>query len=590
MTALPFPDRRWIIARRWPRWSWDAYGRARRTWGADRSAFGVVFGCLVSTGYLELGLWLAPTLPWGFFGSLLETGFGRASVALLVALNAWILDRVLANETRQERAVRPWLRLLRPAAVGVPLFGLAVIPLWRRLVETRPDWGFRPRPAPPLDLTAAVAHLPWPSRLGDDLEAARRGAATILPLLVSWLIACQIAPLLAALSWLNAQLRTGHWSLVAAACIPFHLAGWATSTAYARERLRASPPGWRSWYLRAGPALFLLPMPLPLIGVWSWAPAAAKNRETTLSYTAATSSTTSLRIPRVPALHAAWTALRGVQGQLNEALQSFGLWSPVAAGEEQRRFAFYRLKSFLLLLDAAALAWLLSRLAGHPILPTSSPTVWFIPSFCLMAAGWIAEAVFALRRGLALIKTGRGSRHRLCWGRFLTLTQLALPVGLLLGSALAAGDAQEFGLILQLAIVPAILIPFAAGVGFATGSPHRQVLVPGAWAILFFEFFVTGCVLRYQPEFAPRFLPFFETALQATPLWSLGLAALLSSSLLRPYRWRGIFNRNLPLRTRWLVALTALTATLPFGGLAVPLWVWGRDRAAQKAFRDQAGA
>jgi hypothetical protein len=170
------------------------------------------------------------------------------------------------------------------------------------------------------------------------------------------------------------------------------------------------------------------------------------------------------------------------------------------------------------------------------------------------------------------------------------LTQLAPPVGLLLGSALAAGKAQEFGLILQLAIAPAALVPFAAGVGFATGSPHRQALVPGVWALLFFELFIAGSVLRYQPELAPRFFPHFVSAIQWTPLWSLGLGFLLGGSLLRPYGWRGMFDRSLRPHTRWLIALSAFTVVLPLGGLAVPLWVWGRDRAEQRAFKAGAPA
>ncbi len=56
--------------------------------------------------------------------------------------------------------------------------------------------------------------------------------------------------------------------------------------------------------------------------------------------------------------------------------------------------------------------------------------------------------------------------------------------------------------------------------------------------------------------------------------------------LLRPYRWRDLFDPRFPSQLR---ALLASLAVMPLGGLAVPLWIFLRHRwwpRAEVAWRE----
>jgi hypothetical protein len=300
--------RRAAIARRWPRYRWDANAQARQDWRSRQLAFPIVTGCLISIAYLELALWRGEISPWWPFEPVYTTAAGRIALVLLIAINAWVLDRGLSSTTRGEWAMARWLLRLRLATIGVPLLGLGALPLWRWITDRRPPWAFRPACRPSLDLTTSGARSRGPSRLGARLETWRRRASRSLPGLVTWLIACQIVPLLAGLSWLGSEVAAGRGgkAVVTAACIPFHLVGWAAAAYYAGDRRRTwAPPGWGAWGLRLGPPLFLLPLPFPLLGVLCWLPAAEENREErTLTGAAGASRTTSPGIPRISPLPA----------------------------------------------------------------------------------------------------------------------------------------------------------------------------------------------------------------------------------------------------------------------------------------------
>lgn len=62
-----------------------------------------------------------------------------------------------------------------------------------------------------------------------------------------------------------------------------------------------------------------------------------------------------------------------------------------------------------------------------------------------------------------------------------------------------------------------------------------------------------------------------------SPLWALACGLASGSWLLRPHGFRDPWDRRLPRGHRAVLVFLTLTALLPLGGLAMPLWVLARQ-------------
>ncbi|HSK78976.1 MAG TPA: hypothetical protein VLQ45_21160, partial [Thermoanaerobaculia bacterium] len=71
-----------------------------------------------------------------------HTSPGWLAVLAVFPLNALLLHRILEQETPRED-LRSWILKLRFLLGGLPLFGLYMIPAWRRILKSRPSWAFR---------------------------------------------------------------------------------------------------------------------------------------------------------------------------------------------------------------------------------------------------------------------------------------------------------------------------------------------------------------------------------------------------------------------------------------------------------------
>jgi hypothetical protein len=58
------------------------------------------------------------------------------------------------------------------------------------------------------------------------------------------------------------------------------------------------------------------------------------------------------------------------------------------------------------------------------------------------------------------------------------------------------------------------------------------------------------------------------------PLFELGLIVGSYSRFISPFGWNNILNKNLPKRSRWVLAFVGITFLLPLGGIFIPLWVY----------------
>jgi hypothetical protein len=506
----------------------------------------------------------------------------RGGLALLIALNAWLVDRNLAERTGMEARLPRWLRLLRAVAAGIPVLGLYVLPAWSRWLAEPPAWWPRPRSGVALDLRRGAA-APRGAGLAARLGSLRRRASQSLAGLLGWALVCQVGPALVVMNVLAAS------SAHARARLPFlaatgslRLLAATSAFVYARDEIRRLQLcGARARLLIATPALLLLPFPYSLAAIPAWGPLLSDDREQATLVHAAY-----VRRPRFSSLRG--TLAGGGSPEAPAAARSGATLArvpdrvPELGRAEQHRRAFYRLKTLLLFFDAAALGWALARFGGLGPVLLRQPMALVIGAFLApVAAGLLIEA-----SGLIAGVTGMSRwpwladlcrRHP--YGRFLAVTQSTFVAGLLGGALLAAGEIRTFGLMLAAVATFDLLASFLFSiVASLADMPGSSTSVAIAWYLLFFVAVGAGAALSGGATAARPLLWALHWALALTPLWSLALALGLTGSLVHPASLRQIARGRLLPGTRMVPALLALTAALPLGGLAIPLWIHARQR------------
>jgi hypothetical protein len=572
--------RRRQIAHRWPRFTWDAEGRSRwRLWETRHFLYPAVLASLIGLSYLEISLWRNGLDPWWPFGPSLHGLGGAAFLAFAFLFNGWLLSRALAEKTLAESVIPIWIRGLRFAAASVPILGLLTLPVWRWVLAERSAWLCRSKRPIAFDFRENRSpSLPW----SGQIETWRRSASQSPAFLILWLIVAQILAYLAILSWLAAgPFESGKRWALAGACGFLHLTAYGCVSGYTRPR-RSRAPRWTGPLLRYGPLLLFLPFPFTYLGILGWLPATEEEREEkTLSYQAFTQKNQpprpDLQTRPADSLRGVWQTVQQTRKEVKETFQAF-FCNPSEAGEwETGRLAFYRLKTFLLTLDTAALAWAITRL-GKPVMTLESPPS-ALAIFCILAGlGLFVEAAFLIARAAGWLR--RRVPPYFPYGRYIVLTQLALPIGLLAGTQAALGDGRGLGLVLWAGglagAISGLLV--LAPISFLFSLPGRDTFSILAWAALLFELFVVGAVMRLHPELSPPFLTLFGFALALTPLSSVGLFFALGRRLIQPFEPQHVFNPDLPAGARVVLAILLVTAALPLGGLVIPFWIYARHR------------
>jgi hypothetical protein len=445
---------------------------------------------------------------------------------------------------------RPILVHVAPSAAaptaGVPVIGLASVPAWRWIAKSRPAWAFHHVRS---QASALLSTPTMPGRLA-KAEIWMRTHSQHLPELIVWLIGCQIAPFFSSLSWLagNGPLEPFRRSALQGACVVLHLLAAFVGAWYSRSQTSRLP-------LRALLPWLLLVPGLGFLSILLVLPRSASVREQRLLAATASEHRQIRDLPSKPLL--------GIPRRAGVA--------------EAHRLAFFRLKSLLLAVDAAALSWLTGRTADWrlgPDLPTSPNEIAILllpalPGVFLAAACLVAQW---MGRCVALRDMGR---HQ--YGRFFALAPLVLMAGLLIGSLQARGSEPEVGLCLYaiaLSAVPLQILSMSlsALTRSATASATDGLL----WFLLWSELIALSAFLMSQP--ATPLARSLEIAFVLAPVWSLGLLLALGRWLLRPFTLRHLADRRLPRRDRAILAGVALTAALPLGGLAIPFWIYAHHR------------
>jgi hypothetical protein len=555
------------IARYWPRHWWDGEGRSRwAQWGWRHYLFILIFALLVSVSMVEKALSEnGEKQPWPFFGWLAASPGGLVTLALLVLLNGWFIDRMLADRTLCENNLPRWLRGLRWIAGTVPILGLYIIPSWHWLIRRPTSSAFRSSTASRLELSSPRMAVQRTPPLRVRIDSLRRAQDQSLFPLILWLIAGQLAPWIAMLSWMTtvATLSPGRRAALEALSLLFRVLACAVAVQYGVLRgrqIRAQSN--RRLILWFAPVLFLLPFPAFILGFLPWLLALGEEEETLVGRAWSRKSQSSPQ-----ALQARWPSRPAAFSTARESSDVM-----------EARFAFHRLKIFLLFLEAGALAWVLTR-SGRPLFSFRPfPVRQIAPYLTLAALGLIAEGIFLAQSLFGWFR--RQKLSPLPYGRSVAFICLTLVGGLLFGSLLAIRKAAMAGQLLLVTGLGAVLLTalIFGSVNFLLAKSGQQNFVTFTWVILFFEIFATGAVMSTQPELAPRFVVFFTKALVLTPLWSLALFFGLGGWLLHPFRLKHLFDRRLPGSTRSVLAAVALTAALPLGGLAIPFWIYAQNR------------
>jgi hypothetical protein len=532
------------------------------------------------------------------------TGQGVANktwaIAILLAgcwVHGWQLDRLIAQQSRGEAQAATVALILRRLIAALPFVGWLAIPWWRQLDARRPPWAFRSagiEPGPVLREERPFGRRPVPRPARGRTYPGRR----VLVLVVGSL---------ALVSLTASQILGGHdtgWPrrfVLIGAVVVVHVLGFGLGLAHflierARSREGEDSLPWRVLFVGSWLA------PIPLFPFLMLIPAVLDNppaprASTLVAKSFAVHSEVGSR-PRWSLLrrrlHAGWSWMPWV-----ERLGGRPLDIDVAMERgaiEERIDHLAQFKTVCLFFDAACLAWLLLTIEGH--VPAGES--WSRPLLGLLTCVTLPLGVLCLVATLvtfvyALLSTEDRlpARLRQSVPAFGTAANLGFFAGLFLGDGLFQGNLQEIGgVFLAIGTAGAVaktlpsLISLVIELPAETGrQEHERTL----WILGFIAVAFLGLSLRgMQPPTGAPFNPWVLFVLFASVCGIIvGTRGL--KWLLHPGKWRDVLRPDTDRPPRRRIALLALSAVLPLGGLAAPFWPLIRRQVNRRtAFRRSA--
>ncbi len=275
-----------------------------------------------------------------------------------------------------------------------------------------------------------------------------------------------------------------------------------------------------------------------------------------------------------------------------------GVITATETGERELRSLYgYWGKAFTLFFESAALGWAISWLAGRRWPQTTEGIFWFLIILSLvigtlgliaMAAGSVRRAVGAKRR-FALV-----DRDHLA--SFLAGTQLTFVAGLTFGYGLYHGEARTvYGALAWVGVIGTLIhigpLLLQIVVRLPDQSPQqiqRRIFGGIGFALIGI---LGGLPLKSEEPFPPESLEPLNHLLWLAPLAGIVLGVGGLSWLLHPFPPGLAFCRRTDRGLRRPLAFVAWTAILPLGGLAIPIWIYLRERywprLEREWFRDE---
>jgi hypothetical protein len=504
-------------------------------------------GILFSICYLDaLVWWKVDTDLLLIIDDLGRSPRGRLLLGLLLLVNAWVLDRHLTARIPAGLCEVRWLHATRMIIASAPLIGLAVIPLWQRLVRSVPAWAFVPcTPASPLVLEGR-----HPARFGNVRENADvwlKSWSQRQSLQILWLVGCQIAPLFSGLHLLFQQSPKA----AVVFSIVLHLAGAAVALAHVELRKgNLQMTGGRAAWFRLLPLILLLPPPFSVPAILIWLPATEERREGKGVILTLYESQNVRRHP--------FASVRAPRP------------GEIIGDREEGRHRAAAAKVMFLALESAVLAGIAARTA-FPLLPNLESLLVLLlilsafPGVCLLLAGGVARHIRQWPQLTSL------TDHP--YGVFLTMVPLALVLGMLVGTTESKDQPiLLFALGLAGVLMTLLVIIWNVLLSAFSGAlvPERRYTGMALWLL----FSALVIVLTILQSYRTALYPLAAVLALASSLCGF----IIASRWLAPFQLRDLLDQRLPGRLRAVLWGLALTALLPLGGLAVPIWIRLRHR------------
>jgi|GEM_PF-6596509 len=482
---------------------------------------------------------------------------------LFLPVNGWLGHTLVARWTPRDQERPLWLRAVRLAACClVPFGGIAIVPVWRELLRRNPPW-IRPRAGRSVRLTLRGTSLEMPRP--PALERLQRSLILRTFLIVGSVIPFALGSLIV-IDPKGILGRTGAiaFSIGLHAVVFFGLSHAIRQFSY----LSAENPWAR--LLPLGRWSLLFPLPVFAVGLAIVALAVFGPPRNTWVGAVYSQRSDALRFPL-------W---RQTGQAFRPTIQGFSLADftgrPLAAEPQRegraagRREALARLTLLFLPPEAGLLTWCVLNAGG-----------WQPKESTLKA---LLITAVSLAFGSLLLQAFPGAAEKLRWDRArdlapyfrsgaLFLPAAACLIGALGGAGAARGDLQLIGLFFHLYCESLAVFGAAYALrGFVSNRFELGFFI--AWGFLYAALETLALLLKTSPDLAHCAVVLVLLA----PALNLLAGLALLPSLLRPFTWRQILDRQLSGSFRVLLALLVLTAILPFCGLAAPFWISARQK------------
>ena len=519
-----------------------------------------------------------------------------ALLLLYGCFHGWLIDRHLSLRTPDERRVRAWARAVRCVAGGIPLLGHYAIPGWRWILEHRQEWvlGEKARSSRLLALSSAgaiEAGLGWRSSSWLRTFADRAIRTLTGQIGLGFLLLSDAVVVLFALfGETTASPGSGQRMAVAGLGLAFHiLAALAVGVGFYDEARRSELSRFQVGIHVVPAVLWLIPIPyLALSGLLifliRWLIADRTSQEMTLVHGAFAEQGS--RLPSGQALEE--VVRRGWRvASFSERLRQPGGTFPPAVEQsyaQDRLFWLYRTKSIALAFDALFVGWLAARLGSRrpgwrPSFEKWSEVVIDVSfGLCLLGAA-IMVAYFAALAFRTLGPFGQLDEHP--YAQYLAGGHLGFLAGLSIGphlfyreAAAVAETLQAIGVLGCLGFFAAFLLRIFVPGGERTRGPFQGML----GLLGFLTIGLAGQSMEQESWFADGLMSWSIAFAWTFWCWHLLIGVAFLRWVLRPFEWHHLSCPKIPVSVRRWLGFLAVTVVLPFGGLAIPAWIYLRHR------------